>query len=586
MIRSAYDQTHSLQAFHPTTEGFAMRRLRIGATNFQNIRLKGDYYADKTKMLYDLVIQEDPYFLSRPRRFEKTLLVSTLEDILLGRKQLFEGLWIHGSDYDWTPYPVIRLDMNLAIGKDADVVFSRLSNMLMNRAYLQDVELKKDFPADMLDRFITMLFKRTGQTVAILIDEYDAPIIEYITEPTIAEEIRETLRVFYGVLKENHTMIGHIFITGVSRFSKTSIFSGLNYLQDITLEPEYATICGFTEKDLDDLLCERQKDPPCERRELLLHALIDKKMLNPGTTLAELRQLIFDWYDGYSWDGKTKVFNPWSLLNFLKSAAFKPFWYQTGTPNLIKQMGSKGQVDFNVIKNLPTMDDSQNVIDDIANFEPSVLMFQTGYLTIKEQLPTHGEEPIFSLIFPNLEVKAAMVPLLFSIKPPEQTLRAYKFAKKFHASILACDKDCLQEAFGDYLALFSYDSDIEVEKFYQRMLEMCMYWVNQAFQPEEHTTHGRIDLHFTGPKGDEYLIELKLHKERNTSSPSKPLAPPEPADLPRLRKAMAKTAAAALNQIDKKYASKFIHGDTRVVCLALVIARRRFVLAEFKVIEP
>jgi hypothetical protein len=563
-----------------------MRDLPIGASDFEDIRQGGDYYADKTKMLYEIVRRRRPYFLSRPRRFGKTLLVSTLESILLGRKELFEGLWIHGSDYDWTPYPVIWLDMNLATGEDAEETQILLSSMLMDLAYLQDVKLKKTIPAAMLASLITVLFKRTGRKVAILIDEYDTPIINKITEPSRANLIREKLKNFYGTLKAKIKMIGHIFITGVSRFTKTSIFSGLNHLKDITLDPKYATICGLTEKDLDDLLCERQEDPPCKREGILLHDLLERTNISQGSTLADMRQLIFDWYDGYSWDGKTKVFNPWSLLNFLSVAAFDSYWFDSGTPDFITQLSSKGQVDFSVIKNLPSMTKSQNAINDIAKLDPSVLMFQTGYLTIKEKLPTYGSGETYSLIFPNLEVKAAMVPLLFSAEPPEKPLMDYKLAKETHASILACDKDGLEKAFGEYLAQSSYDNHIEAEKFYQMLLEKCMSLANQAVLPQEHTAHGRIDLHFTGPNGDEYLIELKLHKERNTSSPTVLGEPTEPADEARLRKAMAKTAAAALNQIDKKYAKKFTGGDTKVVRLALVIARRTFVLAEFKVTGP
>ncbi|MDR1873153.1 MAG: AAA family ATPase, partial [Deltaproteobacteria bacterium] len=278
-----------------------MRELPVGTSDFIDIRKCGDYYADKTKFLYKLVKRRRPFFLSRPRRFGKTLLVSSLECLLRGKRELFKGLWIDQSDYDWTSYPVIRLEMNKAIGDDIAEVEKKLSNMLLFAAKLAGIKLEKDDPADMLSWLILEFFVNHGQKekVAILIDEYDAPIVERLVDPPLAEKIRVALRKFYGRLKTNSEMIGHIFITGVSRFTQTSIFSELNNLKDLTFNRKYAAICGLTAADLEDLLSDRE--------ERTLELLIEEGYLPLGSDGRDLRRTIQDWYDGYTWDGKTRV---------------------------------------------------------------------------------------------------------------------------------------------------------------------------------------------------------------------------------------------------------------------------------------
>jgi hypothetical protein len=234
-----------------------MRGLPLGKADFATIRKKGNYYADKTGLLYRLATDENPTFLSRPRRFGKTLLVSTLKYILQGRRDLFKGLWIDSSDYDWNPYPVLKLEMNVVGGNDVTTMNRNLSKRMVNLAILDDIVLMEDdTPSIMLETLLILLFKKYGQKVAVLIDEYDAPIIEHIHDSAKADEFRIALKRFFGVLKTYGEVIGHIFITGVSRFTKTSIFSELNNLRDITLESEFSSICGLTGTDLEDLLVE------------------------------------------------------------------------------------------------------------------------------------------------------------------------------------------------------------------------------------------------------------------------------------------------------------------------------------------
>jgi hypothetical protein len=552
-----------------------MKKLRIGTTNFEDIRLCGDYYADKTKFLYQIVRRRDPFFLSRPRRFGKTLLVNTLEHILLGHRELFKGLWIDGSDYLWTPYPVLRLEMNKAVGDDVASMRENLVDMLKDLAESADVVLETTKPANMLSRLIMRLHKKTGKTVAILIDEYDAPILEFINEPAKADKFRNALRRFYGVLKGQVGMIGHIFITGVSRFTKASIFSELNHLKDLTLDSKYAAICGLTEEDLEILLSEYEDQT--------LTALIKKGVMAHGSTGNDLRQLIHDWYDGYSWDGETKVFNPWSLLNFLDEAEIKDYWYQSGTPTFLTELVESGKFDYDWATEMNDFKESKNVINKISSIEPSVLLFQTGYLTIEKNQPILGGHFTFSLKIPNLEVEEAFVPLLLSVDPPENPLLAKRFAKRTRDHLLAMDAEGLQEAFSGYLAQYTYEQHINKEAFYHSMFESTLIMANQRFWHHEHTVHGRLDTHLNGPNGEEYIIEVKLLRERKTSK-GHPKPPLEVEEQIKLRKKMATLAKEAFKQISENYAQTFL-GDCRVIKVALIIARWSFVLAQFEVIE-
>ncbi|MDR0571679.1 MAG: AAA family ATPase, partial [Rickettsiales bacterium] len=232
-----------------------LSNLPLGVSDYREIVSQNYFYADKTRFLYPLVKQRKPYFLSRPRRFGKTLLVDTMENILRGHKDLFEGLWINSSDYDWTPYPVIRLDMLDAKTDDPKLLKDELCTLVQSIANKE--KLKVDYnpksPYAMFSQLIELVYNKYGEKekVAVLIDEYDAPIVFYVDEPEKANMARKILGLFYEKLKSAGKYIGHIFITGVSRFTKTSLFSVLNIEDDLTFDPRYASICGFTQEDVD-----------------------------------------------------------------------------------------------------------------------------------------------------------------------------------------------------------------------------------------------------------------------------------------------------------------------------------------------
>jgi hypothetical protein len=289
-----------------------MRELPLGITDFALIRQRGLYYADKTELLYELVRYNGKHFLSRPHQFGKTLLVSALMYILQGRRDLFQGLWIDNSDYNWTPYPVIKLDMNLFISDNMIDLNSNLINYLITLANYEKIDLIDITSAkNILYTFIVGLYIKYGQKVAILIDDYDAPVTNLTCDPDKAEMISKALSNFYGILKTNDVKIGHIFLTGVSKSTETSVLSDLNSLYNITRHDKFATICGLTEADIDDLLI--------DYRDQTLKSLIERKTINPESDVDDLRRLIRERYESYSCDRKTVVYNPWSILNFFNN---------------------------------------------------------------------------------------------------------------------------------------------------------------------------------------------------------------------------------------------------------------------------
>ncbi|MDR1873324.1 MAG: AAA family ATPase, partial [Deltaproteobacteria bacterium] len=442
----------------------AVRRLRLGATDFADIRQNGDFYADKTQFLYEIVIRSDPFFLSRPRRFGKSLLVNTLACILEGKRELFKGLWIDQSDYDWTPYPVIRLNMNEVKGADLAGVKQSLTLLMEEVAWRKKVKLDVVPPANMLKRLIMSLNEAHKKKVAVLIDEYDSPIVAHLNDPPLAEEIRVELKDFYETLKSNSdsNIVGHIFITGVSRFAQLSIFSALNNLKDLTFNRKYAAICGFTAADLEDLLSDRE--------ERTLEILIKEGCLPPGSDGRDLRKTIRNWYDGYTWDGETRVYNPWSVLSALDDAEIDCYWYQSGTPNFLRQLGAEVVKDPAWINNIPNIQKKDTNISDIAKIPPEVLLLQTGYLTIKDTF-YDGQSRKFSLEVPNLEIKAALWPLAQAMDLVDDKGAAQKWAEKTLDCLLKLDALGVEEAFSFYLNQFKHPSFKTNESQYQIFLE-------------------------------------------------------------------------------------------------------------------
>jgi len=371
-----------------------MKRLPLGKQHFELFFREDLLYVDKTPIIYKLIDGVGYYFLSRPRRFGKSLLVDILKNIFLGKQELFKGLWIHDK-IDWKVHPVIHLDFSVleyeslglakALMKELDVIGKKYQVTLTNTS-------SKGKLKELIDKL------STTAPVAILIDEYDKPITDYITDLAKANENRETLSEFYSALKALGDKIQLLFITGIAKFSCGSLFSVLNHLTDISFNEEFASICGITHKELVDNF-----EPYLERAEKKLN-------LPREEVLKQIKQM----YNGYSWDGENFVYNPFSLLNFLNEQRFRSYWFKTGTPSFLIELLRHNKIETKQVESLQVEDiclASLNIEKGIT-IEP--LLFQTGYWTIKK-IEYDNYFPVYTLTYPNLEVRRAFLYNLLEI---------------------------------------------------------------------------------------------------------------------------------------------------------------------------
>jgi hypothetical protein len=551
-----------------------MKTLRIGSTSFESIRENGDYYADKTEFLYELAKKPEAYFLARPPRFGKTLLLDTLGCILKGQRHLFKGLWINTANYDWATYPVIRLDMGKVVGNDAATMVKRISGLLADMASLENLPLPESNPSDMLRSFVLSLFAKYKKSVAILIDEYDAPILEHIQEPTKAQGFLNAFSDFYGTLKTCAGLIGHVFITGITRFKKSTIFSKF-VLKDLTVDRKFSAICGLTVPDMENLLFDYQQNT--------LNSLRGRGVIAPRSTVDDLRQLIHDWYDGYSFDGEISVFNPCSLLNFIDKAEFNNSCYRSGNPSFLKKLIDSGKFDYDWTCEMRKIKDSQNVIDLLSSIKPSVLLFHTGYLTIQKSQPIVGKYSKYNLTIPNLEVKQAFVPLLLPIGEPSNPYLAQVCAKKMWDHIFTKDITALQDSFGNYLSQFSNDKHIPEEKFYYALLVSSLKMANLHIWFHDHTEHGIHYTHIKDTTNTLFIVEISHVQENNTPqrTPNLLLSANEKA---KLREKMSQLAKDSFIKINERYA-KTNFFDKGAIKVALIVARQSFVHVQFEEIQ-
>ena len=352
------------------------RRLPIGIQTFREIRERNCYYVDKTAWIRRLLDEGKHYFLSRPRRFGKSLFLDTCKELFEGSEALFGGLAIH-EGWDWSVrHPVLRLSFGSGHFQGPGDLRTEVSDRLKAMEDDAGISTRPDSVAARFRHLIEMLHQRTGRRVAVLIDEYDKPILDALDAPEIARANRDFLRGLYAVVKDSDAHIRFSFITGVSKFSKVSLFSGLNNLKDITLTPRYSAICGYTESDLDTMFAPEL----------------------PGLD----RDAIREWYNGYGWRGEEKVYNPFDILLLFDERKFGAWWFETGTPAFLVETLFRRRVSSLDLDEMVGSEDLLSTfdVDDIAT---EALLFQTGYLTItgEEDL---GGKTLYRLGYPNREV--------------------------------------------------------------------------------------------------------------------------------------------------------------------------------------
>ncbi len=492
-----------------------MKELSLPLNDFANVIEGNRIYVDKTKFLLPLVQKQGFYFLSRPRRFGKSLLLSTLKYIFQGRKDLFAGLYIEDK-IEWKAYPVIHLDFLNISYKDTTLA-EGLKTYLRGEAKKENIELQGDSPREFLKCLITELKVKYQQNVVILIDEYDKSIIDYIDEPAQAAVNRDTLKNFFGTLKGLTADLQFIFLTGVSKFSKVSLFSDLNNLTDLTLDDNFATLLGYTQTEVETYFAD-----------YLEKHCIEKKMTLPEM-LAEIKR----WYNGYSWDAVNSVYNPYSILNFLYSGKFLNHWFSTGTPTMVVRMLNKRYVkDF---KDVPLgMFELERY--DITQVEKHLvsLLFQTGYLTITKKL----DDQNFLLNYPNKEVRDAFN--YFRVAEyieGDTSLDELKYNIK--TSLYEGNMDLFVENLTILFAQIPYQIVISNrEAYYQLIIYLTLKILGLEIIAEDNTNKGRIDAVIFVPNYI-YIIEFKFSSS---------------------------TKQALLQIKDKKYYEKYL-ADSRQVCL-------------------
>ena len=371
----------------------------IGIQSFEEIRNGGFVYVDKTALIYRLAASGQYYFLSRPRRFGKSLLVSTMETYFSGRKELFEGLAMESLEKDWTEYPVLHLDLTGSSYTDISHLKVSLDQHLRKWESLYDVTPMSEEVSSRFKDIIDAEYRKTGQKVVILIDEYEKPIIDNIDNPELMEQFRRELQGFYSVIKGKDNAIRFAFLTGVTKLGKMSIFSGLNNLNDISMDPRYADICGITEDELKSTFGESVEE------------LARANELSVDDCYKKLAQM----YDGYHFtENSVGIYNPFSLLNTFNSGKFRMYWFETGTPTFLVRYLKQGNYNLdNISRNdvsLETLTGSNYVSP-----APITLMYQAGYLTIKDYDQRFNT---YNLDYPNEEVKRGFMYSLSQLFAP------------------------------------------------------------------------------------------------------------------------------------------------------------------------
>ena len=461
------------------------RRLPIGIQTFRKIREEDCYYVDKTAYIRRLLDEGTHYFLSRPRRFGKSLFLDTLKEVFEGNEPLFEGLYIHDC-WDWSiHYPVLRLSFGSGNFKVPGYVETNLM------AQLDAVERRTGVASDYAtgpERFahlLEALHDQAGQPVAVLIDEYDKPILDALEVPDIARANRDFLRGLYAVIKDSDAHIRFTFITGVSKFSKVSLFSGLNNLTDITLEPEYSALCGYTDTDLDAVFAPEL----------------------PGLDRDQIR----DWYNGYSWLGDEKVYNPFDILLLFRRHRFAAYWFETGTPTFLVEMLFKRRVSSLALGEMEGSDELLSTFD-VDHIATEALLFQTGYLTITDE-EDFGGEPVYRLGYPNREVRQSLNRSLLRYLVRDST-RQMANSVRLYRLLEANDFAGLETLFHAFFASIPYEwytnNDIaDYEGYYASVFYSYFAGWGLDIAVEDSSSHGRLDMAVLF-NGNVYLFEFKV----------------------------------------------------------------------------
>ncbi|KZX15427.1 ATP-binding protein [Methanobrevibacter filiformis] len=472
-----------------------MQKLPVGIQTFSEIREEGYVYVDKTKYILELTEYARVNFLARPRCFGKSLLVSTLKELFEGNKKLFEGLYIYDK-WGWEEeYPVIHIDLAGGIYNNLNDLENKLKDIINRIARDFQVNIYSESLDEKFTDLISEISKKTDKKVVVLVDEYDKPIISNLQNKNL-EEIQSELGSFYEVLKTNDHYIKFIFLTGVSQFAHVSVFSKLNSLDDLTLIDKFNSICGYTQEELEDNF----------------QPFIQKLADEFNMTYLETLERIKVYYNGYSWNGKERVYNPYSTLLSFKHGKFSKSWFKTGTPRVLANYPMNRYNIKAVVEPSEISDDELENLT-INDIKDEVLLFQTGYLTV-DKIETNDDGDLYHLKIPNYEVKTALFKNLVNQHSKLPISDVLSYADNLLKYTI--DGDCakIKETLGDYLSPIPSDLRGDNERYYHVLVFMLLYTAKIHVHSEVHSYKGNADLII---EEEDYVIIIEF-KQSNKSS--------------------------------------------------------------------
>ena len=468
------------------------RKLPIGIQTFSDIRTQGYLYVDKTALVWQIANSGKPFFLSRPRRFGKSLLLSTFEAYFEGKKELFEGLAIEKLEDKWEKHPVLHMDLNARKYERADDLIAMLNQFLEKWEAIYGNEKQNRAPEERFANVIQNAYKQTGKGVVVLVDEYDKPLLQALHNKTLLEEYRIILKAFYGVLKSNDSCLRFAFLTGVTKFSQVSVFSDLNQLNDISMDYDYGTICGITHQELITNF-----EP-----EIALLAKVN------DMTQEEVIIQMTTQYDGYHFHPYAEgVYNPFSVLNAFFKKEFGNYWFQTGTPTFLVNLLQKADYDLRTL--MDGVEASAITFSEYRAEEnnPIPLIYQSGYLTIKD---FDKRFKIYTLAFPNDEVRYGflnfLVPFYTKVTDDKKNFYIGNFIQELEKG----DTDSFMQRFEAFFADFPYELNDKTERHYQVVVYLIFKLMGQFTQAEVHSAKGRADAIVQTPDYV-YVFEFKLN---------------------------------------------------------------------------
>ncbi len=467
-----------------------MRKYPVGIQSFESLRKGGYLYIDKTELIYRLVSTGKYYFFSRPRRFGKSLLISTLEAYYSGRKELFQGLYICQMEKDWLSYPILHIDLNAQKYDTPKSLDDILNDILTKWEKVYGTEPSEVSLSLRFQGIIQRAAEKTGRNVVILVDEYDKPMLQAIGNSELQDNYRDTLKAFYGALKSKDQYIQFALLTGVTKFSKVSIFSDLNNLMDISFDKRYAELCGITENEIHAWL-------EADLHELSVHT---------NMSYEQVRQSLKEHYDGYHFtEDSVGLYNPFSLLNTFAKMKFGNYWFETGTPTYLAQLLKQNKCNLVRLSNEVVTADLLNGVDSLTN-NPIPVLYQSGYLTIKSYNPRFN---VYTLGFPNQEVEEGFIsyllPYYAHVQPAESAFQIMSFIEEVEKGEIDAFFSRLQSFFADT----PYEMVRDLELHYQNVLFIIFKLLGFYTEAEYHTSEGRIDLVIKTNRFI-YLMEFKL----------------------------------------------------------------------------